>query len=80
MEEEDSDEGEKTNALATGDDIAIPPRLGAAMAASTSDVRLIVGFKIMVGGSHDNQFSVLIELFRQRYCCLPQNSIYILLY
>jgi hypothetical protein len=78
MEEEDSDEGEKTNALATGDDIAIPPRLGAAMAASRSDVRLIVGS--MVGGSHDNQFSVLIELFRQRYCCLPQNSIYILLY
>jgi hypothetical protein len=45
MEEEDNDEGEKTNALATGDgDIAIPPRLGAAMAASRSDVRLIVGF------------------------------------
>ena len=43
MEEEDSDEGEKTNALATGDDIAIPPRLGA-MAASRTDVRLIVGF------------------------------------
>ena len=41
MEEEDSDEGEKTNALATGDDIAIPPRLGAAMAASRSDVRRI---------------------------------------
>jgi hypothetical protein len=41
MEEED-DEGEKTNALATDDDdIAIPPRLGAAMAASRSDVRRI---------------------------------------
>jgi hypothetical protein len=40
MEEEEDDEGEKTNADATDDDIAIPPRLGV-MAASRSDVRRI---------------------------------------